>query len=56
MKDVFSVYVFTNVVKINYNLGLVGQNFVQRGTSTKNKIKAITLKIQIYEFHINFAL
>lgn len=23
-----------------YNLGLVGQNRVQRGTSTKNKIKA----------------
>jgi hypothetical protein len=26
-----------------YNLGLVGQNFVHKGTSTKNNIKAITL-------------
>lgn len=25
---------------ISYNLGLVGQNRVQKGTSTKNKIKA----------------
>lgn len=26
-----------------YNLGLVGQNFVHNGTSTKNRINAITL-------------